>query len=154
MEQEQVWHSKDGRIIVKKIRKCPVCGKIFNKASSAKMPTCSMKCKYSSSHWIESHSREKNQQWRGGRIVDYLGYVRVHFRSHKKADINGYVKEHVLVAENKIGRPIRQDEVVHHINEIKTDNRPENLEVLTRGAHFSHHKREYWAKKRGNISNG
>lgn len=52
---------------------------------------------------------------------------------------NPYVPEHVLVAEKSIGRLLSRSEVVHHINGIKDDNRPENLLVLTRVEHRKLH---------------
>lgn len=44
--------------------------------------------------------------------------------------------EHRIIAAIKMGRPLRRGEVVHHINGIKDDNRPENLEVLS--GHVEH----------------
>lgn len=52
---------------------------------------------------------------------------------------NGWTKEHQLVAEWVSGRHLTEDEVVHHINFIKTDNRPENLRIMSKSDHDSYH---------------
>ena len=49
--------------------------------------------------------------------------------------------EHIYIMEQHLGRPLRRKEVVHHINENKTDNRIENLQLMTRGEHQRHHFR-------------
>lgn len=50
---------------------------------------------------------------------------------HPKAYPDGYVNEKIVVAEEMIGRQLKEDETVNHRNGNPTDNRPENLEVLT-----------------------
>ena len=54
-----------------------------------------------------------------------------------------WVYEHRMLGEFIAQRCLDDNEVVHHINENKTDNRIENLEVMTRSEHASHHLREY-----------
>lgn len=77
--------------------------------------------------------------WRGGKPAKVpSGYVTVYAPGHPKARGNR-VFEHVIVAEAKLGRFLLPDECVHHINEIRDDNRPENLEVLTRAEHVKTH---------------
>ena len=49
---------------------------------------------------------------------------------------------HRTVARNKIGRPLRKKEVVHHKNENKLDNRRKNLKVMSRSAHYKHHNKK------------
>ena len=60
-------------------------------------------------------------------------------KDHPDADAKGYVWEHRLVMERVLGRQLLPWEVVHHINEDKGDNRPENLEVMTKGEHNALH---------------
>lgn len=70
------------------------------------------------------------------------GYIIVYRPQHHRADANGYVREQILIMEEKLGRPLQQKETVHHMNHIRDDNRPENLMLLSSGSvHTSlHHK--------------
>lgn len=85
----------------------------------------------------------RNPNWKGGRTVASHGYVLIKKPDHPRADCRGYVYEHILVAEQAIGRPIRPGEQVHHKNHIRHDNRPENLSVKASRAHHAieHRKR-------------
>lgn len=77
----------------------------------------------------------EHASWKGGRTIDRQGYVLVRAYGRSKP----YIGEHVLAAEERIGRALRSDEVVHHINGDKTDNRSENLVVMTRSEHRTLH---------------
>lgn len=69
------------------------------------------------------------------------GYVSVYYPSHPMATKDGFVMEHHLVMEKHIGRHIEKDEVVHHINGIRDDNRLENLQLMTFKEHAALHMR-------------
>jgi hypothetical protein len=64
------------------------------------------------------------------------GYIMVYAPEHPYCNSNGYVREHRLVMEQRLSRYLRPEETVHHINEIRDDNRDENLELFeSREAH-------------------
>jgi len=66
---------------------------------------------------------------------------------HKKANTWGYVYEHRLIAEQILGRYLNDDEVVHHKNGKRWDNRLENLEVLFKVEHSKLHGQREVDKK-------
>ena len=81
-------------------------------------------------------------RWKGGRFKVKSGYVYVKDPAHPFPNKPyGYVLEHRLVMEKHIGRYLNPEEVVHHINGIKDDNRIENLMLFpNKAAHNSFHK--------------
>ena len=70
-----------------------------------------------------------------------MNYKEVVCPNHPKTHSNGCVYEHILVAEQKIGRYLTEEEVVHHIDENKLNNSPDNLMVFATNAdHVRFHK--------------
>lgn len=83
---------------------------------------------------------EKNGMWSGGRWVTNKGYAKVMTKGHPRADRDGYVLEHIIAAEKKIGRLLNDKEVVHHKDGDKLNNKPDNLIVFaSHGEHLKHH---------------
>lgn len=76
------------------------------------------------------------------------GYIKIYFPDHPRCSIDGYIMEHVLVMESTIGRHLSVDEIVHHINENKDDNRKENLKLMTKSEHVSYHSKKRWEELR------
>lgn len=65
---------------------------------------------------------ENNPNWKGGTSSHAKGYVVIR--------VNGKYKfEHTLVMERLLGRLLLKSEQVHHLNGVRCDNRPDNLEL-------------------------
>jgi hypothetical protein len=75
---------------------------------------------------------ERNPNWKGGRYLRADGYYQIRIGGR-------YKMEHIYLMEQHLGRRMNRGEVVHHKNGNKTDNRLENLQVMTISEHMKHH---------------
>ena len=85
----------------------------------------------------------KNGMWRGGRTITQHGYILIRVgKNHPLADVRGYAYEHRLVASEKLGRWIRNDEIVHHKDGDRRNNASDNIEVVNGNSNhlFLHRK--------------
>jgi hypothetical protein len=71
----------------------------------------------------------RNHAWNGGRTIDKSGYILVRVPDHPQANHSGYVREHRVAMEKKIGRCLLPAEVVHHIDGNRANNHPDNLQL-------------------------
>lgn len=93
-----------------------------------------VRCALKRRHWIGSN----HPSWKGGRKT-YNGYVFILLPAddffRPMADSAGYVREHRLVMAKYLGRNLQSWEIVHHKNQDRTDNRLENLQLVTDDRH-------------------
>jgi len=93
--------------------------------------------------WQQNQRKgSEHPNWKGGRQINSSGYVLVyapnHHRAYKygKGKTCGYTLEHILVWEEYHQKTLPESWHIHHLNGIKTDNRPENLQALPRKSHY------------------
>lgn len=89
----------------------------------------------------EKNSGSNSGAWKGGRRKNPRGYILVWNPNHPDCDGQGYILEHRLVLEKKLGRRLKRKEVGHHINGIRHDNRPENLSLFKNREEHSRYER-------------
>lgn len=79
-----------------------------------------------------------------GRKRTKKGYVALCIKNHPFSDkTNGYIFEHRIIVEMNLGRFLNHDEIVHHLNDIKHDNRLDNLMVMTNAEHTIFHNKNH-----------
>jgi hypothetical protein len=85
---------------------------------------------------------DKFPSYKGGHTLFLNGYVYEFCPGHHLQNHWGFVPQHRLVAEDKIGHRLRKGECVHHVDEDTTNNSPDNLSVMGRTAHIQMHGRQ------------
>jgi hypothetical protein len=161
-----------------KMVKCPICGKEFYKSKKSLQKFCSNECAIKNfkivrkGHIVSEVTRQKirkarkNQvispesyakrklsgknhwNWQGGRHLNGDGYIIVYKPEHPRHNNHDYIKEHWLIVEQKLGRFLKKNETVHHINEIRNDNRIENLYLFNS---VTEHKRYHMKLRHGSV---
>lgn len=74
-------------------------------------------------------SGEDHHLWKGGSIKNSYGYIRIMCKGHPRADRDGYVFEHILIAEKALGKYLPEGIEIHHLDEVKSNNSNSNLIV-------------------------
>lgn len=114
-------------------KKCKRCEKLIHRKNFndvgifREQKFCNKKCFY------EFNKGKNNSQYKGNISLNVHGYLR---------DTRTGQKIHRKVMEEHLGRKLKKHEAVHHINHIKTDNRIENLSLMTRSEHATMHNIE------------
>jgi len=91
---------------------------------------------------------EDNPAYKGGIHYTKQGYVRILNIKHPLCDHHGYVLRSRLVMEKHLGRFLLPEEVIHHINGIKDDDRIENLKLYSC---INEHSRYHTNLRYGNV---
>lgn len=119
-----------------RLKKCINCGKIrryfLSEIRKSGKKYCSRKC--SMVHLQKNGGFNR----KSATMTDKNGYILQWVPNHPNT-VKGYVSQHRVIMEAKIGRYLTSGEVVHHINEVKYENRIENLQLMSHGEHSRLH---------------
>lgn len=131
--------------------KCKECKKVIYTYPSriGRKKYCSHSCraKNNPTKFTNGHAYHPSK-FRNGIYHHANGYVHILSPHHPFKDVRNYVPEHRLVMEKALGRFLKKEEVVHHINGIENDNRIENLALCaTQSDHIKRYHPKFGGKK-------
>jgi len=144
------WHNRNRTLEPNVFYDCEVCGKPVARyispfrQTAGTMRFCGRTC---AGKW---RSGGNHPMWTGGRVFDKDGYILIASPGHKRANARGYVLEHRIKMEKKLGRILTEQEVVHHKNGNIQDNRISNLMLFaSNGEHKQHENQQSGVKRNG-----
>ena len=115
------------------INTCLQCNCLFKPTGKQSQQFCSIKCAAKSR--VKRIVINLDVDLPDRHVDRNIGYVRIYVPNHPRANTWGYVYEHVILMEDYLHRSLTDNEVVHHKNGIRSDNRLENLQVMTKEEH-------------------
>jgi len=119
---------------------CATCGKSFKitkfRIKNSENNYCSYKCSGQ-----RDKTGSKNPRWKDGKIKRTDGRVAIYAPTHPDAVLYGgtHILEYRLIAEKKIGRRLKPDEIVHHKDGNPKNNDLDNLEAMLQRDHAKIH---------------
>lgn len=135
---------------------CDECGTVFpkNKSRIHKVNFCCRKCMDTfNSKRFTNYNENENPMNAKGRTVEQrfaMRNRRINAKDRVGKETHTYNKqmgelEHRRIMRLKIGRPLEENEVVHHKDGNPHNNKPSNLQIMTRSEHTRLHIKNYWS---------
>ena len=111
---------------------------------------------YGKKGWSKDKKRpeitgEKSKLWKGGYWISKDGYKIIENEIETKGK---KVLEHRMIMEIYLGRKLKIDEIIHHKNENKLDNRIKNLQIVSRAEHINLHRKDLRRNQQKKPLNG
>lgn len=84
---------------------------------------------------------QSKHKWEHKKYKTRSGYILIYDPNHPRRNRSNRVLEHIAVWEKFHNMPVPDGFIIHHINGIRDDNRPENLQLMSDAEHKKHHNK-------------